>query len=197
MSSRTEGSSQAAATLLREVPIDGIAHYDRELREHLIGCHALLERWGAAPEVQIAGLFHSVYGTATFKTRALEVDERPRVRALIGEGSERLVYLFGFGDRRRLLLENHAPPHTWTAHAGQTSDASEAIDDETLAALVLIEAANFLEQLPHVDAIESSTVQDMRRRFAAQRRHIPAPIWQEIEATLGAALEVRRARGAR
>ena len=41
-----------------------VAHSGRTLLDHLFGVHNLLAEWGAAPKLCLAGLFHSIYGTA-------------------------------------------------------------------------------------------------------------------------------------
>jgi hypothetical protein len=172
MQSRAEirGFGAGSLDLLRDLRVDEISHFDRPLRDHLVGCFSLLDCWGAPSHVCVAGLFHSIYGTETFKRAAAAATDRPRIRDVIGSAAEELVYLFSFGDRRRLLLDNGMPPHSWTSHSG---DERAEIDDETLGWLVLIEAANFVEQLPHLDSVSDATIDDMTQRFDAQKRHLP------------------------
>lgn len=137
-----------------------------------------------------AGLFHSIYVTATFKDAAVDWIDRPRVRAAIGESAEYLAHLFCAGSRRRLLLKNPSPPYFWADH---TAGTRLEIDEHTLSALVVIEAANFVDQLPFIDAVPQTTVDDMERRFDAQRRHLSPTIREDLRAALG----MRRARADR
>jgi len=148
--------------LLDQIPIDATRHFGRPLRQHLIGTHDLLDRWGASSSVCMAGLFHSVYGTKTFQIATLTTGSREYVRGLIGEYSELLVFIFGMSDRKRLLLDNRSEPYAWIDH--QTGEKA-GLPADTLNDLVEIEVANFLEQLPF-GTVQSETVMlDMRHRF--------------------------------
>ena len=189
MQSRAEirGFGAEAIELLRDFRVDEISHFDRPLRDHLVGCFTLLDQWGAPSHVCVAGLFHSIYGTETFKSAAAAATDRPRIRNVIGNAAEDLVYLFSFGDRRRLSIDNRTPPYLWTSHSG---DERAEIDDKTLGWLVLVEAANFVEQLPHIDSISETTIDDMMQRFDAQERHLPLHVRRALR-------EARDARGDR
>lgn len=78
---------------------DKVRHSGRTLFDHLKGTHDLLRDWGCAEHVCVAGLFHSVYGTQHFRHETLSLEQRPLLRQLIGDQAEKLVYLFGVGDR--------------------------------------------------------------------------------------------------
>ena len=80
-------------------------HSYRVLLDHLRGTRALLSQWGAREAVQDAGLFHSVYGTETYRHVTLPLDLRGQVRALIGEEAEGLAYVFG-AMTKESFLEN-------------------------------------------------------------------------------------------
>lgn len=148
--------------ILDGLPVGGIEHFGRPLGEHLKGTCELLAQWGSPHSVRLAGLLHSVYGTHTFKHAAMELDARDRLRQMIGEEAESLVFLFAVSDRKRLLLENLRPPFTWIDHR---SGERHPLAENTLRALAEIEAANFLEQMPVVDSME--ILEDMQRRFDA------------------------------
>ena len=67
-------------------------HREQTLLEHLIGTSEKLQKMGAPLYLQDAGLFHSVYGTSSYKdastwNRFAIIDE-------IGEQAEEIVYLF-------------------------------------------------------------------------------------------------------
>ncbi|GAX76728.1 hypothetical protein CEUSTIGMA_g4175.t1 [Chlamydomonas eustigma] len=67
--------------------------------EHLLGVQAVLRHWGAHEAISKAGLFHSIYGTEGFQGFKLPFTYRSRIRELIGERSERLVWRFCVVDR--------------------------------------------------------------------------------------------------
>lgn len=93
------------------------AHSGRTLYEHLKGVHDLLRDWDNPRHVCLAGLFHSIYGTNTFKHVSLR--DRGELVKKIGLRAETLVHLFSTADRpffntvddksfRRELLEIEA-----------------------------------------------------------------------------------------
>ncbi len=109
---------------------DSVGHSGRNLHTHLKGTHDLLEAWGAEDYLCLAGLFHSVYGTRTFRHQCLEAtaENRALIRKVIGEKAEFLVYAFCTSDRKTFLTMG------W-------DEASQGLKD-----LLEIEAANLLEQ---------------------------------------------------
>ena len=155
--------------LLDKIPVQATRHFGRPLRQHLIGTHDLLDRWGASKCVCLAGLFHSVYGTGTFQLATLTTDSREYVRELIGDYSELLVFIFGMSDRRKLLLNNQAEPFGWIDH--QSREWSE-LSVDTLNDLVEIDVANFLEQIPFGTVKSETVMLDMRHRFENAESHM-------------------------
>lgn len=110
-------------TFLLELGCDSTPHSHRSLFEHLKGVHDLLRDWGNNADVCSAGLFHSIYGTNTFKH--VSTTNRERVREQIGEHAERLVLYFSTG--KRPFFKN--------------------LDDQQMRReLMEIEAANLVEQ---------------------------------------------------
>ena len=77
---------------LKSLGCDSVKHKNQALLSHLIGVHNLLKEWGAPEYLQDAGLFHSVYGTSSFKHQS--TNNRDAVRALIGEQAEEIVFMF-------------------------------------------------------------------------------------------------------
>lgn len=144
--------------------MQGIEHFGRPLADHLIGTHDLLAQWGNPVDVCLAGLFHSVYGTKTFRTSTIGIDSRNGLRALIGKSAEELVFVFGMSDRRHLLLQNPSPPYCWKDY--RTGELAE-INVHTFSSLIEIEVANFIEQLPVLDGDTAPVIRDMRNRFEA------------------------------
>ena len=67
---------------------------DRSLLHHLVGVSKLLSERGSSDALCVAGLFHSVYGTSWFKHKMVPMEERDKIRELIGEWPEKIVYEF-------------------------------------------------------------------------------------------------------
>jgi hypothetical protein len=132
-------------SLLEELGADVTSHSRGTLLEHLRGTHDLLEEWGNPPEVCVAGLFHSIYGTYVFDRQSADMSMRENVREVIGADAEWLVYLFCVTDRR-----------CFYEHLGEAQfqlrdivhDRDLALDRDTLAALIEIEVANMVDQVP-------------------------------------------------
>jgi len=149
-------------SLLDKLSIQNIEHFGRPLKDHLVGTHDLLEHWGCSEDVCLAGLFHSVYGTKTFRSVALATQYRQRLRTLIGDYAESLVYIFCMSDRKKLLTGNQSAPFFWTNHL--TNERTK-LAREVLGDLVELEAANYVEQLPYGTVKSNAVFQDMRARF--------------------------------
>lgn len=84
---------------LMELGADNIEHLDGSLLNHLKGTYMLLKSWGAEPDLCIAGLYHAVYGTSGFGEIIISQDDRDKIKEIIGEQSERIVYLYCACDR--------------------------------------------------------------------------------------------------
>jgi hypothetical protein len=87
---------------LRDVNVDAREHSGRGLLDHLLGTRQLLLKWGARPALCGAGLFHSIHGTEGYQEATVPLSMRARVRELIGNEAESLVWLFCFMRRERL-----------------------------------------------------------------------------------------------
>ncbi len=133
-------------TLLEQLDAHVTSHSRRTLLDHLQGTHDLLVEWGNEPNICVAGLFHSVYGTYAFDKRSADMSMRDEIRNVIGAEAERLVYLFCVTDRR-----------CFYEHLGESRfclrdivhDRDLDLDGNTLSALIEIEVANILDQIPH------------------------------------------------
>jgi|TARA_B110000977_G_scaffold149495_1_gene189498 hypothetical protein len=84
---------------LIEMGCSNTPHSGTTLLEHLIGVYNILKESGAQEYVCDAGLFHSIYGTISFRHKTTE--DRDRIRELIGNESENLVYTFSTLQRPR------------------------------------------------------------------------------------------------
>lgn len=92
--------TRAARRLLRERGAESVDHPGGTLMAHLDRVHHRLIRWNARPALQLAGLCHALYGTDGFPTALVPVEERARIKELIGDEAESLVYFYASCDRR-------------------------------------------------------------------------------------------------
>jgi hypothetical protein len=112
-------------------------HSGRTLFDHLKGVHDLLRDWDNEQHVCLAGLFHSIYGTNTFKHQSMS--DRGELIKMIGVRAELLVHFFSTGDRPFFeSLKDH--PHQFA-------------DKNFRRNLLEIEAANLLEQGGNVNTL--------------------------------------------
>ena len=115
-----------------------IPHSGNNFYSHLYNTGHLLWKMGEPEYICDAGLYHSVYDTSFFKA-GLNIS-RNKVKELIGEKAENLVYIFcNLKDRTNNLLNN-------------------SFDKEVHIDLLKIEYANYIEQnrTPHnnIEAIQ-------------------------------------------
>ena len=174
----------AARATLVELGAERTPHSRRTFLEHLTGVAAILERWGAGEHVVKAGLFHSVYGTEVFEPATVGYDQRPRIRALLGDDAERLAYLFCAFERASIYRALAAEPHRITLRHDGGGDVeltrAEAAD------LLLLVWANDLEQRDHVVRPPDDDARALRtlERLAGW---LPEPVRAELIALHGAA----------
>ncbi|UUZ66296.1 hypothetical protein LP417_35370 (plasmid) [Polaromonas sp. P1-6] len=122
-------------------------HGQRNLLKHLESTYAILKAAGQQDAVCVAGLFHSVYGTSSFKIQTVSFDDRDSVRALIGERSEQLAWLFCKLDRSSALqLHVEKSQLRLPIFGGGDMGLEENSLGKCLSDLLTIEAANLLEQ---------------------------------------------------
>jgi hypothetical protein len=155
------------------------AHSDADLLAHLQGVHDLLRGWGGRDPLCDAGLFHSVYGTDIFPTGTVPHEERPAVRALIGDDAEHLAYLFGTLTRASLFdAAFDGSPFLLESRAG----GAIAVTDEQYAGLAAITVANWLEQRPRFAEAKRLS---RAREFDAMRAYLPAAACRALEQAYG------------
>ena len=160
--SRVPSNYQA---LLDELGTGENPHSARTLKDHLIGTWAMLDEWGAAEPVAAAGLFHSIYGTISYRLQSTTFEDRARVAKRIGERAERLAWLFCVTDRSGFFFQlNAAEPTLWNFVANELIDVTQ----DELTDLIEIEVANLIEQIP-VERATSRTVARFRQMRAGRR----------------------------
>ena len=80
---------------LKDIGCDKQQHsVNRNLLHHLVGVSVLLSERGCSDDLCKAGLFHSIYGTAIFKPKMVSLEDRDKIKDLIGVWAETLVYEF-------------------------------------------------------------------------------------------------------
>lgn len=126
-------------------------HSTRTLLDHLTGVYRLLQQWDNPAEICLAGLFHSIYGTESFKTQTVVLAQRDHIRALIGERAEELAYLFCAYDKRH-FVKNFARLSDYTLW-DLFQEEEVALSEDTFRALVEMSLANMLEQLPDIASL--------------------------------------------
>ena len=79
-------------------------HKAGTFRHHLVGVARSLALWQQPREVRLLGLLHSVYGNAFVDLVKFDpASERARLRELVGEEAEELVFLFCQRPRAQLV----------------------------------------------------------------------------------------------
>jgi hypothetical protein len=133
----------ALAFLLDEAKIGLIEVFGRSFLSHVVGTWRLLRNMKADADVARAGLFHSIYIDHRVTPDALR---RQRVRQVIGERSERLVYAFCAINAVHIerALESAAPLELPDRLASATLRLSRADFDD----VCLIHLAEWTEKAP-------------------------------------------------
>jgi hypothetical protein len=124
---------------------DKQAHSGLTLWSHLSGVHDILQRAKQPEYICIAGLFHSVYGTKSFKPVTIEKTKRNEVAELIGQEAEALAFAFCELPRPKLFeaaLRSKQIPKEINAFAQSGDEAQPQFYQDLLA----LECANLLEQ---------------------------------------------------
>lgn len=128
--------------LLKQFHTDTTSHTGRTLFDHLKGTRDLLKKWEMPEHVQVAGLFHSIYGTNIFTVKSASFEDRDLLKALIGTKAEWLAYLFCVAQRPQAFFdafEDNYIHHreTYYGHMVTSVEIHE---------LIAIEVANHIEQ---------------------------------------------------
>lgn len=162
------------------------SHSRRTLMAHLQGTHDLLEAWGNPPAICVAGLFHSIYGTYAFEKQSADLNMRARIRDVIGPEAELLVYFFCVTDRR-CFYEHLGESHFQLRDIAHDCDLT--LDRDSLAALIEIEVANMVDQLPYRSKKKAlRAAQWYPDAFARSRGYISAPAARAAERCFSAVL---------
>lgn len=129
-------TTQFLLSILNENGAFAPRHTGRTLGEHLLNTYKLMKKYKCPDHVCLAGGLHSIYGTNSFKN--VIVNEREKIKSLVGEETEKLIYLFSIINRPTGL-------DTGELYNYQTFEKID-IDPLTLYNLRLIEIFNLIEQ---------------------------------------------------
>jgi hypothetical protein len=152
----------AVLALLDELGASDIAHPGGDLRSHLIRTHDTLRAWSAPDDVCLAGLIHAAYGTDGFPQALMPLDERPRLRSLVGEAAEAIVYRYCSCARQVSYARLDEVP--WPLTDRFTGDVVLLDRDEASAFAVLtIANERDIVQAGGVDAAVAASIEDLVR----------------------------------
>lgn len=87
---------------LQSLGFDDVSHSRRTLFHHLVSTGNLLREWDCPEDVCLAGMFHAVYGTESFRYQNGVLPSRGPVQAVIGPVAERIAWLFGISTGKSL-----------------------------------------------------------------------------------------------
>lgn len=156
---------------------------ERPLTRHLYGTYRLLCDWGCEPDVCTAGLFHSIYGTQFFTYKTVSPARRSEVAARIGSRTENLCFLFAACDRVNHFQCAAREQAQYSLHF-LDSEQTVTVNRRTYAALLQIELANVLEQLPPVETLHRNIRRLLRGHYAKVRRFVPAAAFLSLRSRL-------------
>lgn len=140
---RDEPKAEQAINFFRDLTTN-VAHSRSTFFSHCFNIYNMLKEKGLEENVCLAGLYHSIYGTESFKT-PLSID-RETVRAYIGNYAEKLVYLFC----------------TLRPRCASIVSNTNNLDFIEQYHLACIEEANLVEQAPRIN-ISASKIDSVKQ----------------------------------
>lgn len=124
---------------------DSIRHSSTTLLRHLVGTYQLLKKWEVPDHVSSAGLYHSIYGTQTFKNFLINPKEREKLRKIISSKSEELVYYFYIQDKKD-FFSNLNQTKSFTLK-NRLNKSTIFLTKEEFIDLLRIRIADYIEQM--------------------------------------------------
>jgi hypothetical protein len=143
--------------------VAAMGHTNQTLLDHLTAVRDMLAAWGNPPDILAAGLFHSVYGTESFRQVALPPALRPAVVEVIGETAEGLAYTFGAMEKATFDAAVSRGVDFWVGdrHTG----GRILLPESQWRGLCEVVVANWLEQRPRVAPEKKNLKTEMFRRI--------------------------------
>ncbi|VWX62891.1 conserved hypothetical protein [Burkholderiales bacterium 8X] len=126
-------------------------HKAGTFRHHLVGVARSLALWRQPREVRLLGLLHSVYGNAFVDLVKFDAgSERGRLRDMVGDAAEELVYLFCTASRaqftQRLLAGEIELDGSVTVERIGPAQGTVRLGAYEVAAFLVVTMADFMEQ---------------------------------------------------
>jgi hypothetical protein len=123
-------------------------HKAGTFRHHLVGVARSLTLWKQPRDVRLLGLLHSVYGNAFVDLVKFDpASERARVRDIVGESAERLVFLFCTQSRTQFVHKVLAGALERDGSLVLDKDgASHVLTPYEVAAFIIVSMADTIEQ---------------------------------------------------
>ncbi len=139
-----------------------VAHPGGDLLTHLLRTEQILRSWGEPDDICLAGLGHTLYGTAGFAVALVPRTSRAVARAVLGETVEALVYRYCSCDREATYPALASPP---VVFADRFSGRTEVAGADDMHAFSVITIANELD-LVREGAFDASTLVQIDALFA-------------------------------
>lgn len=168
--------------LLLELNADENPHSGGELLDHLRGTNDFLAAWGNDQPVCLGGLFHSIYGTQSYKTESASLEDREHIRAVIGERGERLAFLFCVSHRWHFFERlGQEEPVLWD----RIKEEEMPVTQDELRDLVEMEVANYIEFMPRLD-FTGEELDQFQDRVESAKEQITAKAYRAINEVIAA-----------
>jgi hypothetical protein len=148
-----------------------LAHPGGTLLAHLGRTYDTLASWGARPALRLAGLAHAAYGTDGFPHGLVDVADRARLAAVIGEEAEDIVYLYGSCDRAAVYRQLNAGTMAIT-FPDRFTGAARVPAAQQVRDFVELTYANELDVLAHNEELRARHGDGLRRLFTASRGYV-------------------------
>ncbi|MCW8207451.1 tetratricopeptide repeat protein [Verminephrobacter aporrectodeae subsp. tuberculatae] len=152
-------------------------HKAGTFRHHLVGVARSLSVWQQPRDVRLLGLLHSVYGNAFVDLVKFDpAKERARMRGLMGESAEHLVYLFCTQSRTQFVQRVLA--HALEADGSlvlEKDGKRHVLTPYEVAVFIIVSMADTIEQWSSWQDDVYSRFPDVQQR--PQTAHWAASLW--------------------
>jgi hypothetical protein len=165
----SEDRRAAADALLVELGAGGIDHPGGDLLVHLRRTADQLAAWGADDDLVLTGLCHALYGTDGFPVPLLGLDERPRLREVVGAVAELDVYRYDACARRTTYARFGESPLVLD---DRFDGSSIVLTDREATGFATLTIANELD-LVREDFFDDATVAEIAELFRGLSRYAP------------------------